>query len=90
MYDKIYKGQYSCMTCGNSHTYIGINDSTVIKEFSVNYYIPEEGKCSWTEDERYCVLTKWDDFKDDPEKYIDQAFEKKNQPIAEQVKVYPK
>jgi hypothetical protein len=36
---------------------------------------------------------KWDDFKKDAEsaeKYIDLAFDKRKQPIAEKVKVYPK
>lgn len=28
---KIYKGQYICETCGETHNYININDSTVIK-----------------------------------------------------------
>lgn len=93
MYDSIYKDAYSCSRCGNTHNYVGINDSTVIKEFSVNFYIPENGKCSWAEDERYCVLVKWDEFKKDAEnaeKYIDLAFDKRKQPIAEKVKVYPK
>lgn len=93
MYDTIYKDAYLCSECGNIHNYVGINDSTVIKEFSVNFYIPENDKCSWTEDERYCVLVKWDDFKkdaDNAEKYIDLAFDKRKQPITEKVKVYPK
>jgi len=95
MYDKIYKGSYTCDKCGGNHNHIGINDETVIKEFSCNYYIKplEEGKCAWSEDDRYCVLVKWDDFKKDAEtaeKYIDQAFDKRKHPIAEKVKVYPK
>jgi hypothetical protein len=92
MYDTIYKGQYICPTCGNSHNYVGINDSTVIKEFSINYYIPKDGKCSWADDERYCVLVKWEDFSknaESAEKYIDITFEKRAHPIAEKVKVYP-
>ncbi len=75
------------------HNYVGINDMTVIKEFSVNYYIPNTGKCSWDEEERYCVLEKWGDLKKDAEgaeKYIDIAFNKRKQPISEKVKVYPK
>jgi hypothetical protein len=39
------------------------------------------------------VLVKWDDFKidsDSAEKFIDQAFDKRKEPIAEKVKVYPK
>jgi hypothetical protein len=95
IYNEVYKGSYICSTCGNSHNHVSINDSTVIKEFSCNYYVkplPDE-KCAWSEEDRYCVLVKWDDFKKDAEsaeKYIDQAFDKRKQPISEKVKVYPK
>ena len=95
MYDEIYKGSYPCSKCGNNHYQVTINDSTVIKEFSCNYYVKplSEGKCGWSEDDRYCILVKWDDFKKDAEtaeKYIDLAFDKRKQPISEKVKVYPK
>ena len=54
---------------------------------SYNYYVePHEG-CSWTEDERYCVLVKWDDFLEDVEHYIEQAFEKRSSPIVDKVRV---
>lgn len=95
MYEEIFKGYYNCPTCGKKHNYIAINESTVIKEFSCNYYInPLPGeKCSWSEEDRYCVLVKWDDFKADAEsaeKYIDLAFDKRKEPIAEKVNGYPK
>lgn len=89
MYDSIYKGAYVCDSCGRTHDYVNINDYTVIKEFSYNYYLPNpSGKCGWTEDDRYCVLVKWDDFKKDPEKYIEKAFQKRMSPIADKVRVY--
>ena len=95
MYDKVYKGSYICSKCGKSHNHVSINDNTVIKEFSCNYYIKPlpDDKCAWSEEDRYCVLVKWDDFKidsDTAEKYIDMAFDKRKEPIAEKVKVYPK
>ena len=89
MYDTIYKDSYTCSTCGKAHNYIGINDSTVIKEFNHNYYIPQDGKCSWSEDERYCVLVKWDDFVSSPNFYIDKAFDKRSHPVALKTKVKP-
>ncbi|KAB5489515.1 TIR domain-containing protein [Flagellimonas hadalis] len=89
MYDSIYQGSYNCLTCGGIHNYVGINDSTVIKEFSHNYYIPAFDKCSWSEDDRYCVLVKWSDFVINPEFYIDQAFDKRSQPISNKTKVKP-
>lgn len=90
MYDNIYKGQYKCSRCGNTHTHVALNQETVINEFSCNFYIkPHEG-CSWNDDERYCILVKWDDFKENPEKYIDQAFQKREDPISNKTQVYPK
>jgi hypothetical protein len=70
------------------HNLVQINDSTVIKEFSYNYYLPTE-KCAWAEEDRYCVLVKWEAFKSNPEKYINQAYEKRFSEIANKVKVRP-
>src|SRR5690606_9576036 len=88
MYASIFGGSGICLKCSNSHTSVYIDDSTVIKEFSYNYYIPHN-KCSWSEDDRYCVLVKWDDFDQNPNAYIDQAFEKRSHPIAEKIRVRP-
>jgi len=82
----IYKGSYQCSTCGTSHNYVGVNDSTTVKEFSYNYYIPN-GKCSHTEEERYCVLVPWQDFCNSPNVHIDAAFAKRSDQIAKKVKV---
>ena len=89
MYDSIYKGSYICSTCRNSHSWVSINDDTVIKEFSANYYIEPHTGCGWTEDQRYCVLVKWADFIDDPDAYINKAFDKRTADIAKKIKVYP-
>lgn len=86
--DSVYKGNYDCSICGNSHNYVNVRDTTV-SEFSRNYYIPSEGKCCWTEDDRYCVLVEWKDFVKEPEKYIEQAFAKRSQPISNKTKVKP-
>lgn len=90
MYSKIYKEKFYCNDCGNIHNNVEINDFTVIKEFHRNYYIKDnnEYKCSWSEDDRYCVLVKWDVFINDINKYIEKAFEKRNHPIAERTRVY--
>jgi len=89
MYEKIYKGEYTCSSCGGKHNYVNVNDDTVVKEFSYNYYIPKESGCCWSEEERYCVLVKWDDFKDSPNTYIDKAFDKRSSPISSKTKVKP-
>ena len=90
MYDNVYKGSYHCSICGNSHNWVAIDDNTVIKEFSKNYYLNSHGKCSYSEDDRYCVLVRWEDFIKAPNNYIEQAFNKRNQPIANEVIVRPK
>lgn len=86
----IYKGAATCGTCRGEHSLVAIDNTTVVKEFSVNYYIPQDSKCSWEEDDRYCVLVPWDTFISDPNLYIDQAFDKRTHPISKKVKVYPK
>jgi len=90
MYESIYKGNYTCPKCGNPHNHVAINDSTVIKEFSVNYYVEPHDGCAWNEDQRYCILVKWDDFIKAPDTYIEKAFNKREAEIAKKVKVYPK
>lgn len=88
MYDKIFKGSEVCSVCGKSHNIVCINDSTVVKEFSYNYYIPKDG-CSWSEEDRFCVLVKWNDFVENPELYINKAFDKRSSPISAKTKVRP-
>ena len=90
MYDAIYKGTYVCSTCHKNHNWVAIDDGTVIKEFSSNYYLNDHGNCAYSEDDRYCVLVKWDDFRISPNVYIEKAFNKRSQDIAKDVKVYPK
>ena len=85
MYDKIYKGTYTCSTCGKNHNCVSINDNTVVREFSRNYYIEPCPGCAWSEDDRYCVLVKWDDFIADPEPSIDLAFSKRFSEIAKRI-----
>ncbi|PWG81348.1 TIR domain-containing protein [Pararcticibacter amylolyticus] len=86
--DKIYCGQYYCSTCGRNHNWVKLNNDTVITEFSYNYYIPN-GKCAHGEDDRFCVLVRWEEFKLNPEFYIEQAFSKRSQPIANKTRVRP-
>ncbi|WP_347453796.1 TIR domain-containing protein [Acinetobacter thermotolerans] len=87
--NKIFQGSYFCNSCFSNHNCVSINDDTVISEFSYNYYIPQEGKCSWEENERYCVLTDWDNFCQNPNYYIELAFQKRLSPIAQKIKVRP-
>lgn len=88
MYDQIYKGAYVCTPCGTNVSCVLVNADTTISEFHKNYYIDPD-KCHHGEDDRYCVLVKWDDFKADPNKYIEQAFAKREHYIADHVTVRP-
>lgn len=90
MTEEIFKGTYLCPTCGQTHNHVAINDSTTIKEFNQNYYISSNEKCFWAEEDRYCVLVTWDSFCDDSEGAINKAFDKRSDPIADKVVVYPK
>ncbi len=87
MYNRIYKGTHQCPKCGGIHNTVVIEDSTTIREFSKNYYIEPHSGCAWPDDERYCILVKWDDFIVDPEKYVDMAFEKRTSAVAGKVRI---
>ncbi|WP_380167746.1 TIR domain-containing protein [Jannaschia sp. R86511] len=88
MSDTVYGGSYECWRCNASHSLVRVNDSTTIREFSYNYYLPN-GRCSHMEEDRYCVMTSWDKFVNAPNAWIDAAFDKRDSPIASQTKVRP-
>lgn len=88
MESSVYLGKKTCSTCGESHNTVNINNSTTIREFSYNYYIPNN-KCAHSEEDRYCVLVRWDDFAKDPSVAIERAFEKRTAPIQSKTKVRP-
>jgi hypothetical protein len=71
VYSSVYQGKKNCSVCEKEHeiNIVNVNDWIAVKEFSYNYYNPNN-KCSHSEDDRYCVLVKWDDFCNDPEEYF--------------------
>lgn len=83
-------GTSLCDSCGEIHNIVAVNDSTVIKEFHKNYYLDNKHDCFYAEEDRYCVLVEWAKFKSNPNFYIEQAFQKRSEPIANKVIVYPK
>lgn len=90
MYDHIYRGEQACSTCFKNHDVVKINEDTTVKEFSYNFYLPlDNDKHAWSEEDRYCILVKWDDFKKNPNRYIDQAFDKRSSDIVKKIKVRP-
>lgn len=86
MYESVFRGAVTC-ACGSGINCVLVNDGTVISEFHKNYYIHDG--CHHGEDERYCVLVKWDDFVDNPDKYIEQAHGKRAHIVASKVTVRP-
>lgn len=85
MEPKIYGDSYRCKTCGKEIGILHINDETVLREFSQNYWLENDDCNHYSEDGRFCVLVKYADFMNDPQKYIDQAFDKTKSKIAEKV-----
>ncbi len=86
---KIYRGSHTCAGCEQTVSTVAINNSTVVREFSYNYYLPND-KCHYTSDDRYCVLVSWAEFRQSPEKHIETAYAKREHSIANKVCVYPK
>ena len=70
-----------------NHNHVAINDSTVIREFSANYYCEPHDGCGWQDKDRYCVLVKWSDFENSPGTYIDEAFEKRSADVSGRIKI---
>ena len=87
MYNKIYKGSGTCSHCGQQYSYVCLNDDTVIREFWQNYYLqPVSDGCDhYNEDGRYCVLCRLEEFKNNPEFFIDKAYDKTQSNIAKEV-----
>ena len=77
MYEKIYGDSYICKHCGSRINIVNINENTVVKEFAENYYLKstcKDGHCS--SDERFCILVRYDDFIENPDEYINKAYDK--------------
>ena len=88
MYEKVYGGKYKCECCGDTINYVNICNDTVIKEFGRNYYLLKDEKCNhYSEDGRYAVLVKYDDFMSNPGYYIEKAFNKRDKDISKYVRV---
>lgn len=88
MKSKIYAGKNYCHIWGCNHNIIEINDNTTITEFSHYYYLkPIEYGCEnvYDEEGRFCVLVWYFQFMQASNDYIDKAFDKTQDPIADHV-----
>lgn len=85
MEKKVYGGSYKCEHCQETINIVNINDSTVIREFSRNYYLKPDKCGHYSEDGRFCVLCRYSEFMNEPEKYIDKAYNKIKELIAKEV-----
>ncbi len=88
METKVFGENYFCPQCGMNHSIVRINDDTTIREFSQNYYlVPTEQGCknAFYDDGMFCVLVRYSEFMNDPNKFIERAFDKTQQKINERV-----
>lgn len=91
-YEIFRPGQYLLCTDHNrSILYPFINDNSVIREFRHNYNMVKSSKCicEQSNKDKYCVLTPWSKFINDPDFYIDWAFQNKDSEAAKNVVVFP-
>ena len=88
MYGKIYVRSDTCVTCNTAISILNVGDETMIREFSANYHV-DHGRCHWGEEDRYCVMVKWEEFIKTPNDYVEQAFLKRSHPVAKKVRVRP-
>ncbi len=82
--NEIYGGTAICPHCNAKYNIVNINDDTVIREFSANYYlVPDKGcRNHYPESGRYCLLCKLDEFLENPKLYIDEAYEKSKSELS--------
>ena len=88
MEDKVYGEKNICPKCGIETESLNIGDDTVLREFSANYWLKKKEGCNHYENGgRFCVLVRYSEFMngDNAEKYINKAFEKTNEDIADMV-----
>lgn len=87
MEDKVFVGDRVCAVCGNSHSTLIVDDRTVVREFSANYFIKPKPGCCWSAKDRYCVLVAYEKFMADPNKYINLAYEKRYSEISKKIRL---
>ena len=85
MVDKVFVGDHVCAVCGGSHSTLIVDDRTVVREFSANYFIKPKPGCCWRGEDRYCVLAAYDKFMANPSKYVDLAYEKRYSNISKKI-----
>lgn len=87
MVNKIFKGHETCSHCGCQVNVVKLDDETVIREFWQNYYlINSTSDCPhFSEEQRYCVICTLEEFLENPEFYINKAFDKTKTEIAKHV-----
>lgn len=87
MEDKVFLRNETCPKCGKSIRIVCVDDSTVLKEFSENYWLGES-ECGHTgEDDRFCILVRYSEFMngDNTEAYVEAAYQKTKSPVADKV-----
>lgn len=87
MYEKLFFGELPCEICGDKHHAIHAFDDVVLHEFYYNYFLPlPEQHDHWDDDDRFCVLVRWDEFMKEPETFIELAYNKTRFEVSRKVK----
>ncbi len=85
MESKIYSGSFRCPHCGDTVFTVNVSDSTVLREFSENYLLVRDQCGHCPEDGRFCVMVRYSQFMQNPDRYIEQAYGKLSEPVCKQV-----
>ena len=85
MESKVFSDEYRCQHCDAPVRTVAINDSTVIREFSENYWLEPTACGHYSEEGRYAVLCTYSEFMENPDLFIDKAYAKTKDPISKRV-----
>lgn len=85
MEEIIYGSSRNCPTCNQQINVVNISPETVIKEFAENYYLDPDNCGHYDESGRFCVLVRYNDFMENPNLYINKAYDKVDTKINESV-----
>ena len=83
MENKIYTGTKK--TNGTISQVINISDETVIREFSVNYWLSGDKNGVYSYEGHYPVLCRYSEFMQNPERFIEMAYEKTKADVSKLV-----
>ena len=85
MESKIFGEATKDSVTGGTIQRINISDKTVIREFSANYWLEKNSNGHYDDNGQFAVLCRYCEFMNNPEHFIELAYQKVKQPIAKLV-----